>query len=114
MPFDGTSLSQTKKDLLAARQLLIDKGWQPWAGEIGGPHCPVTALMEVQSWSNISLITLGLAPFSLRFRLAYKELVAALPEQKKNLFLKIPCYNVDLTNSEPALALFDRAIENAI
>jgi hypothetical protein len=115
MPFDGTQLSQTKRDLLAARELLLTNGWQPQAANhMGDAHCPVTALMEVQGWQQVNLWTLMAIPWSPRFRRAYRELVRQLPETVEWApIMKVPSFNVALNEPSEAIALFDRAIAHA-
>jgi hypothetical protein len=113
MPFDGARLSQTASDLVGARNILVNQGWQPNAGRHGGPHCPVTALMEASGYEVTSIYSVLRAAASPRFRLAYRLLRESLPEGNKH-FLAVPVWNVVQKSGGPALQLFDRAISHAI
>jgi hypothetical protein len=91
MPFDGSELSQTKRDLIAARQLLLDEGWCPQEGRLGGPHCIITALVAVSD-----------APVHAR-----QIIVGFLPSPY------VAAWNDAQTSIEPVLALLDEAIAAA-
>jgi len=115
MPFDGVTVSQTASDLIRARQLLIERGWRRERGDLGGPHCPVTALMEAQGREHFGgVLQMGFIALTPRFRKAYRALKTALPKSERKKPLAVPVWNVAQDSADPALALFDRAIGAAI
>lgn len=90
MPFDGILLTQTQRDLIAGRQLLIEQGWVPRCGSRNGPHCASTALAgRDDAWNAL--------------------LRAANLHISKDLF----SWNDRQTSIKPVLALFDKAIAEA-
>jgi hypothetical protein len=113
MPFDGTKLSQVASDLITARDILIEQGWGPEAGKHGGPHCPVTALMEAVGFPQTGALSLIAPLFSSRFRHSYEALREELSDSDK-VFMAVPCWNVVQKSGEPALKLFDRAISKLV
>lgn len=99
MPFDGTSLSQVKRDLIAGKQLLIEKGWVPYCGLPEGPHCVMTA-------NQFSIVT-----DEQQRRLASLNVLVRAAGLRT--LMEIADWNDRQTSIEPVLALFDEAIASA-
>lgn len=101
MPFDGTNLSQVKRDLIAARELLIEKGWVSSANS-EGPYCLGMAVYRgacdhdndrTDQAMGVLKVLLGFAPL----------------DRDGEIF----DWNDAQTSIEPVLALLDEAIAAA-
>src|SRR5438309_7585393 len=97
MPFDGTELSQTKRDLIAARELLIDKGWVPHCGtgNLAGPNCLQTSVTAVTGFDWVRAERGFRMIYHVLRPLGYREIVP---------------FNDSQASIEPVLELLDRAI----
>lgn len=100
MPFDGTNLSQTKRDLIAARELLVRYGKARKCGfyRVEGPHCIMTA------------ITMA-CDFNHRFYDAGDVLCRTLGPDTH--YTELVQFSDSHKSADPILALFDKAIANA-
>ncbi len=105
MPFDGTSLSQLTMDLIAARQLLLDKGWVPrcGSGTYDGPNCLLTANATIAFSSNNAVET--------------ARRVAMLNAIAKAIGLgtmEIVKFNDSRKNIDEVIAVYDKAIAETL
>lgn len=97
MPFDGANLSQVKRDLIAARELLITDGWVPRCGSsMRGPNCIATAIGVTAKGEGSA-----------------KAMSALYPILRAQGWYGIGQFNDAQTSIEPVLALLDEAIAAA-
>jgi hypothetical protein len=107
MPFDGTALSQVTRDLIAARELLIEKGWVPGPGKgPEGPNCLATAIWVVTGYWDSKSGDNASSCFYTRTGPA----LDTISKFKKEFVW----FNDSQRSIEPILELFDRAIAKSL
>lgn len=109
MPFDGTQLDETTKDLIAARDLLVRRGWCAYVlDDSAGRHCALGAIYAISAGYNTAISAGYNTAAVVRLAHAIPGMIA--PVSADYAYRAVPQFNNSQTDVQVILDWFDRAI----